>query len=61
MWPNIDRLGLRIVAQIQGHPSRTRLASKQERDRASAGRIVLQRFDNGAAQSRGAIFVQQFE
>jgi hypothetical protein len=22
---------------------------------------VLQRFDNGAAQSRGAIFVQQFE
>jgi hypothetical protein len=61
MRPNVDRLRLRIVAEIQGHPSRTWLASKQERDRASAGRVALQSFDNGAAQSRGTILVQQFE
>lgn len=60
MRPDIHGLRLRMTAEIQGDPLRVGLTAKQKRDRGGSGCIARQSFDDGAAQSRGAILVQQF-
>ena len=54
MRSNIDGLRLRMVAEVDCHPSWLTLAAQQESDRRGARRVVFQGFDNGAAHRRGS-------
>ena len=59
MRTDIERLGLRMAAEIDGQQWGARLAAKQEGDGRSAGRVALERFGDGAAERGGSILVQQ--
>ena len=61
MRADIERLGLRMVAEIERQRCGARLAAQQESDGGGARRVALQRFDDGAAQCGGAILLQQFQ
>src|SRR6266403_1452912 len=61
MRADIKRLGLRMVAEIEGKRRRTRLTAKQECDRSRARSIALQRFHDGTAQSDCSIPLQQLQ
>ena len=59
MRAHVERLGLRMVAEIEGQRCRARLAAQQEGDRRSARRVALECFGDGAAQGGGAVLFQQ--
>jgi hypothetical protein len=61
MRSNFDRLGFRVVTEIEGQARRARLTLQQECDRGGAGRLALQCFDDGSPQGRRTILIQQFE
>ena len=59
MRANVERLGLRMAAEIHGQQRGSRLTAKQEGDRRSAWRVALERFSDGAAKRGGSVLVQQ--
>src|ERR1700683_233598 len=59
MRADVERLGLRMAAEIDGGQWGARLAAKQEGDGRSAGRVALERFGDGAAERGGSILIQQ--
>src|SRR5690242_13221537 len=61
MRSNIHGLRLRMVAEIDRHPSWPILAAKQESDRRGTRRAVRQGFYDGASYRRGSKLIQQVE
>src|SRR5713226_70430 len=61
MRTNIERLGLRMAAEIEGKRRRARLTAKQECDGSGARSVALESFHDGTAQSGGAILLQQLQ
>src|SRR5260370_18164651 len=59
MWADVERLGLRMVAEVERHQCGARLTSQQESDGGRARRVALQSFSDGAAQCSSAILFQQ--
>src|SRR5258708_39815122 len=59
MRADIERLGLRMVAEVERHQCGARLTSQQESDGGRARRVALQSFSDGAAQCSSAILFQQ--
>src|SRR6516165_12097568 len=62
-WPHLDRLSLRITAQIHRRRRRGRagVPAQQESDGGGARRIPFERLVDGAAQSGGAVQIQELE
>jgi len=50
MGADIERLSLRVMAEIEAKRCRARLPAQQESNRRRARRVALQRFGDGAAQ-----------
>ena len=50
-----------MAAEIDGQRRRTRLTAEQKCDRSGTRRVALESFHDGAAQSRGAILLQQLQ
>ncbi len=59
MRADIERLGLRMAAEIEDQRRGAGLTAKQECDGSGARRVALESFHNGATQSGGSILFQQ--
>ena len=57
---DIDRLRLRMAAEIKGQRHGSRLAAQQKRDRIGAWRGAFERFLDCPPQCGGTILVEQF-
>lgn len=61
MRADIERLRLRMVAEVEREWCRAGLTAKQEGDRGAARRVAFERFDDGAPQSGGTMLLEQFQ
>ena len=61
MGPDIDRLSLRMAAEIEGGLGGARPTAEQERHRRCARRASFESFGDGSAQSGGTVLFQQLQ
>jgi hypothetical protein len=58
---DVNALCFGVTAEIDRHTPAPRLTPKQPGNRAGAGCVTLECFDDGAAQSRGSVLLEEFE